>query len=144
MRRAQPGGYKLRFVWTGPRRITNVRSDWVFEVENILSGKKEVVHARRLILYRADMDGKEVLPALLKAAEHSEISYQIVERLNGIRAINGVLQIHVEWEGLPDRDDWTWEPLQQVYEDVPGMLEDFLSTKSSRPLKRRALAQCNF
>lgn len=57
------------------------------------------------------MDGKEGSLPLLKAAEHSELSFQIVERLNGIRSHNMILLIHVEWEVLPDQDDWTWEPI---------------------------------
>lgn len=60
MRRAQAGGHKLQFVWQGPRRIAQVKSDWVYEVENIIIVKKILVHARRLNLYRQDMDGKEI------------------------------------------------------------------------------------
>jgi len=143
VRRAQPGGHKLQFVWRGPRRVVGVKSDWVYVVENLISEKKEVVHARRLHLYRVDMDGKEVSPSLRKTAEHSEMSYQILQELRNIREVDGELQVEVEWEGLPDRDDWTWEPLQQIFEDVPGRLEDFLNTTGARVLKKRALTQCN-
>lgn len=73
VRRAQPGGQKLKFVWRGPRRITEALTEWVYEVQNNITDKREVVHARRLHLYRTDMDGQEVLPALLRAAEHSEL-----------------------------------------------------------------------
>ena len=52
VRQAQPGRHKLQFVWRGPRRISSVRSDWMFEVENLITNKKEVVHARRLHTYR--------------------------------------------------------------------------------------------
>jgi len=89
------------------------------------------------------MDGKEVCPSLRKTAEHSEMSYQILQELRNIREVDGELQVEVEWEGLPDRDDWTWEPLQQIFEDVPGRLEDFLNTTGARVLKKRALTQCN-
>ena len=58
--------------------MTSVRSDWLYEVENLLDGKKEVVHARRLHMYRPAMDGSEVSPLLMNVAEHSELSYQIV------------------------------------------------------------------
>ena len=134
----------MHFVWRGPRRICDVRSDWVYEVQNLITDKKEVVHARRLLLYRGDMDGKEVSTELIQAAEHSELSYQMVQCLQGIRDVDGELQICVEWEGLPDERDWTWEPLSQMAEDVPGMMEDFLSTSGSRSLKRKALAQSGF
>lgn len=41
---------KLCFVWTGPGRVVNVNTDTVFEVENPLSAKREVLHASRLKL----------------------------------------------------------------------------------------------
>ena len=58
--------------------------------------------------------------------------------------VNGELQVNVEWEGLPDKEDWTSEPLSQICSDLPGRVEDFLNTSGSRELKRRGLAQCNF
>ena len=46
----------LQFFLRGPRRITDRKSEWVYEDEDLVSGKHEVVHVRRLHLYRADMD----------------------------------------------------------------------------------------
>ena len=46
----------------------------------------------------------------------------------------------VEWEGLPDTVDLTWEPFEQVLEDLPGLLEDFLHTSGKWELKQKALA----
>ena len=143
VRHTQPGGHKLSFLWRGPRRITDARSDWVYEVQNLITRKREVVHARRMHLYRPDMDGRNVSPALLKLAEHSEACYQIAEDIRGIREVGGELQVCVEWAGLPDRSDWTWEPLTQVFEDMPGRLQDFLHTAGDRALKQFALAQCD-
>ena len=75
VRRAQHKGHKLQFVWRGPHRITAVKSAWVYEVEDLLKKKRETVHARRLILYRAGLEDAEVEPILLRYAEHSETIY---------------------------------------------------------------------
>lgn len=75
VRRAQPGEHKLRFIWQGPRRITQVRSEWLYEVQNLITAKCGLVYARRSHLYRPSIDEKDVLPSLLKAAEHSESNY---------------------------------------------------------------------
>lgn len=112
VRNVQPGGHKLRFSWREPKRITRVRSDWVYEVQNLFTRKLEVVHARRLNLYRAEMDEKEVFPSLLTESEQLESNYQIAKRLRDIREVSGTIQIQIEWYGLPDQVDWTWEPLQ--------------------------------
>ena len=60
VRRSNTGRHKLAFVWQGPQRVTAAKSELVYEVESLVSGKVEIVHARRLRLYRAGMDGKEV------------------------------------------------------------------------------------
>lgn len=127
VRRAQKKGHKLQFVWRGPRRIVAVNSGWVYQVEDLVNGRKETVHASRLVLYRSGLDGKELDSILLRCAEHSETAYQDARALRGIRENDGI-EMLVEWQGLPDEMDLTWEPLQQVYEDLPGFLEDFLHT----------------
>jgi len=143
VRRSTKKGHKLKFQWIGPRRVTAVKSALVFEVEDLLNThKRDVVHSRRLILYRSDMDGKEVDPNLLRAAEHTETVYQDAQALRAIRLKDGRLEIQVEWEGLPDTVDRTWEPLQQVNEDLPQLLENFLQTAGTRKLKEDAMAQC--
>lgn len=76
VRRAQRKGHKLQFVWRGPRRLTAVKSDWVYEVQDLPQAKRGTVHARRLILYRAGLDGHEVDPILMRYAEHSETTYR--------------------------------------------------------------------
>lgn len=70
VRRAVSKGHKLQFIWTGLRRIVSVKSDLLYEVKDLLDSKRAMVHARRLQLYRADMDGKALNPKLQWAAEH--------------------------------------------------------------------------
>lgn len=139
VRRAMPGAHKLNFTWKGPYRIVAVRSQWVYEIESLLETKKEVVHARRLHLYRSDMDGKQVHPKLLQAAEHYESRYETAEALKGIRDRDGNIEVLVEWSGLPDESDFTWEPIARIFEDLPGMLEDFLHSSGQRGLKQKSL-----
>lgn len=140
VRRAQKKGHKLHFVWRGPRRVMAVRSDWIFKVEDLPQGKKETVHCRRLVRYRCGLDGKDVDPILLRFAEQSETTYQDASALKDIREEKEGLQLLVEWEGLPDVFDLTWEPIEQFLEDLLGLLEDFLHTAAKRELKQKGLA----
>ena len=89
------------------------------------------------------MEGKEVESSLLKYAEHTETMYQSARALRSIRQTDDSLQALVEWEGLPDSEDLTWEPLLQIYEDLPGLLHDFLYTAGDMTLKRKALKVCS-
>ena len=71
-------------------------------VENLLSKKTDTVHARRTILYRADLDGVEVPESVLKHAEHTETQYETVHLLRDIRTNGNIIEVCVEWDGLPD------------------------------------------
>lgn len=140
VRHVQPGGHKLQFMWRA-RRVTKVVSRWVYEIQDLIKGKLDTVHARRLLLYRSDMDGKTASPSLMRAAIHSEARYETAETVRGIRSA-GSIEVRVEWTGPPDEVDHTWEPLMQVSEDLPGLLADYLHTSGDRDLKRRALSEC--
>ena len=46
----------------GPRRITEVCSDWVYEVEDLITQKREKVHAEQLKFYsESDLEVTEEL-----------------------------------------------------------------------------------
>lgn len=57
VRQTRPGGHKLQLEWRGPRRVTKTLSKWTCEVENLLHGTREVVHARRMLPYRTGLQG---------------------------------------------------------------------------------------
>lgn len=143
VRRATASAHKLGFKWIGPRRIREVKSELVFEVEDLLHGKTETVHARRLLLYRADLDGENVHEDLLRAAHHTETLYQDANASRSIRKHEENIEVQVEWSGLSGHVDLTWKPLLTFKEDIPEMLEAFLHSPGQRKLKQAALEQCS-
>ena len=140
VRRATRSPHKLDPQWQGPRRVVDATSDLVFLVENIITAKRERVHARRMVLYRGDLDGVDIDSKLLAVCERNEAHVEIAHNIHAIRADEDQLQVQVEWDGLSHESDYTWEPIAQVFEDLPGVLEDFLHSSGDRTLKRRALA----
>lgn len=50
----------------------------------------------------------------------------------------------MEWLGLTDKVDQTWEPLKNVLEGLPGLLENFLHTAGDRKLEAEARRLCSF
>lgn len=85
IRDPRPGGHKLKFTWRGPSRIIGDKSGLVYEVENLISGKRETVHSRRLLFYLVDLDGQEVSLELLATAKHTESAYELAECIKSIR-----------------------------------------------------------
>ena len=76
---------------------------------------------------------------MIQAAEHNEAQYEAAKELYQLRRNGYNIEVLVEWDGLPDQTDYTWEPLQQFHEDVPEMLETFLKKEGQRTLKKSAL-----
>ena len=141
VRRATRSPHKLDLQWLGPRRVVDALSDHVYLVENILTAKRDRVHVRRMVLYRGDLDSSSIDPALVAASERNDAHIEVAERIRAIRCDGDDMLVQVEWDGLPSEQDFTWEPISQVFEDLPGLLEDFLNSASDRNLKRRALAR---
>lgn len=86
----------------------------MFVVEYLIHGKLETVHVARLALYRAVMDVQEVYSAIMRYEWHSETFFQDEKEIRSIRDNRERLEIQIEWEGLTDNVDPTWEPTDQV------------------------------
>lgn len=141
VRRAVRGRHKLDLPWKGPRRVINALSDWIYEVENILTGTREHTHARRLTIYRAGLEGVDLSPELKSVIENSEGQTEIAADICSIREHDGNVEVQVEWDGLPADEDFTWEPVEQVSKDLPGILPDFLHNSGQRATKKRVLRE---
>jgi len=118
VRTAMQRGHKLHFKRQGPQRVAEIKKEWVCAREDLLTNKRMTAHKRYLHLSRAEMDGKEVVPALLRAVKHAEARYETAHAVTDIRARNDVIEVQVAWDGLPDETDCTWEPILQVFEDL--------------------------
>ena len=53
----------------------------------------------------------------------------VVHRLKKLVEVDGELMVQIRWRGLPDSED-TLNPIKQVYDDVPTLLEKLLSRKN--------------
>ena len=59
---------------------------------------------------------------------HSSESFE-VEKLLDYRIEEGKEEVLVKWFGF-DQKDSTWEPIDKLREDVPELLESFMSKRS--------------
>lgn len=120
-----------------------VIGDTVYEVTGLIDDKAAVVHAVRMISYRADLDGKKASEKLLKQTEHIEANYEMVEKLLDIGESDDGLCIQVQWLGQPDKSDWTWQPVQELYEDVPDRVKTFLKKCKKNSLFKKVPDELN-
>lgn len=132
---------KLQVVWKGPCRVVAVSSDWVFEVENLVTGKVITAHASRLKRY-ADSDLGN-LEEVKKQACHSEVRME-VKSFTRLRydAAKARWELEVHWLGMEPADA-TWEPATVMLEDVPVLFRNFVARSiKSHKLQKLCKQMC--
>ncbi len=144
VRRANTRGHKLRFQWHGPCRVTSVHGSLVYGITPLRGGKSERVHCARLLKYRDSLQGKPVSKKMLDLAETTEARYEVVHKILNVGQAPDGLFFQVQWEGLPDKRDYTWQPIADMYADMPVRVKEFLSTyKSKKNITNKIKHQLN-
>lgn len=115
-------------------RISNAKSDFVYVVIDLKGHKYGIVHYQRVTPYPASVDVREVPNVLVLQHKHLGSGEQLVERIENIRKHNGHHEMLVNWEGLQEDGEKTWEQVDSLYEEVLGLVMDFLHTPGKRSL----------
>ncbi|OWY95775.1 hypothetical protein PHMEG_00034139 [Phytophthora megakarya] len=131
---------KLRVKWCGPAQVVDTVSNWIFVIQNLVTGQKKEVHASRLKFYADDtLNVSEDL--LLHIAHNSEghvVDCLLEARYNRQEKRQ---EIKVHWRGLSEHED-SWEPADVLLQDVPTVVKAFVRTHAKlAPVKalRKAL-----
>lgn len=95
----------------------------LFVVEDINLQHKLIAHAQHLIPYPATAKNRHAFKELQQQASLYETITQKVEGFGDVRGNKGEYKVLVEWLGW-ERSDDTWEPVEVMVEDVPGLRED--------------------
>lgn len=115
---------KLRVKWLGPYHVTDTLNERVFEVKDISSKKRYVMHAQRLKLYcDASLNCTE---DLRNQAAYDDQNY-VTSFLNFRETDEGGLQLLTCWMGF-ERNRSTWEDVRAMHHDVPAMVMAYLRT----------------
>lgn len=96
------------------------------------SGKTESVHCAHLIGYCDYISGKDLPKEILDLAERNSSPYEVIERIVDVGEDSDGLLFHVQWEGLPDKRDWTWKPVVELFVEIAEMPKVFLSERKSK------------
>lgn len=131
-------GHKLQTKWKGPMQVTETKSHLLFVVEDINRQYKMIAHAQRLIPYPVTSKQIQASKELQQQAIYYETMTHIVKEIRGVRERDGEYEVLVEWLGC-ERSDDTWEPVQVMVEDVPGLVQDYLYTAGERNIKKKIL-----
>jgi hypothetical protein len=69
----------------------------------------------------------------IKSASSSNMDTYEVDSIRDLQGDGGNAKVLVAWLGFPE-SEWTWEPIQQVYQDVPLLVKQFLHATQRREL----------
>jgi len=131
-------GRKPSLRWKGPFRVLECRSEYIFLIENLLTSKKEEAHGRRLKFYRNK--DYEVTEELKDHLSYQQNELLLIERFDDIRRNKGDIELQVKWRGFSE-DEQDWVSLSTLREDVPVLVEEYLSDiKDNGTQRQRRLA----
>ena len=104
---------KLRVRWLGPLRVVSTVNEWVYVLEDVVSGKHRTVHVQRMKLY-ADADFL-VTEDVRNQAAYDDVTH-IEDIIDWRENDDGDLELRVRWLGFTASED-SWEPVARLHED---------------------------
>ena len=133
-------GPKLQSKWTGPYRVKDYLTEYIYVLEDLQESKTTVAHLSRILKYRADLDEA-------KALHISQ--YQYYAEGNEVKAIKGMTfdtvtgeyTFEIEWLGC---ELTSHEPALRIIEDIgPNavQLEEFFRANRNNPDANRLYRQ---
>jgi hypothetical protein len=115
---------KLALRWVRPYRVTHVLSGFIYVLEDLLTGKCQEVHARRIRFFRnSDFC---VTQTVLDHLSYQAGELHTIEKFVGIREWHASVEVKARWSGHESWED-TWEGIKEMVQDVPVMLEAYLT-----------------
>ena len=132
-------GSKLKVQWKGPFRVVRTPSPFISTVQDLVSGVERDVHNTRLNFYSdANLN---VTEELLATVEHNEPHFETITKMLGLKYNSDKNQYEVKckWRNF-SHEEPTWEPIQNLYEDVKDMLNSYLENHTDQDLVAAARA----
>ncbi len=130
---------KLKLRWTGPWRLLQSESDWIWQVEHLVTGITDRVHISRLEFY-ADPN-MEVTEARQRQIIYEVYGDFIVKRILDMKEHKDdeTILVRARWDGFSSAWD-SWEELSKIIDSATTEVLEFLDNRSETPLARRVIA----
>lgn len=131
-------GKKLQLTWRGPFKVTECRSEFLFEIEDLLTKQRSVAHGRRLKHFRNSEF--EITEDVTHHLEYQQGELLVIDNFDDIREKDGQVECLVRWKGFSD-EERDWVAYETLKEDVPDLIREFLDdTIKSGTKRQRQLA----
>lgn len=129
--------HNLQTKWRSPVRVKKAKSSLEFVLEDSINTQKLVIHAQRIVPYSVTKRSEHTFEELQQQDAHFDMPHHLIDQTKGLRKRKGSYEVLVKWFSFEDDDVYmTWEPLENICDDLHGILEDFLYTPRGRNVKQ--------
>ena len=140
-RTVQP--HKLAMVWTGPHQVVNAVNKFVYETEPMLAQRgrqrREIVHIVRIRRFSNGLLGTPADARAIEQAALHDYPDNVVQRFLGHKTdAKGIFRLKVRWLGYDSAHD-SDEPITNMVQDVPNLVQEYLAEHSDQPACARIL-----
>jgi hypothetical protein len=130
-------------AWTGPHQVVGAVSPYVFETEPMLPvrgrQRRETVHIVRIRRFSTALLGQPADARAVEQAALHDYPDNVVQRIVGhLVDDHGVMCLTVRWLGYDAAHD-SPEPIANLVEDVPDIVQQYLTEHRDQPACARVL-----
>lgn len=131
---------KPTLKWHGTFQVVECRSNNIFVIEDLRSGKREEAHSRRLRFFKNS--AFNVTEELLIHLEYQDSEAYLIVEFTWIRCKGRNFVIRVNWRGCPDIES-DWMKLSNLRENVPDLIAEYINelAKCGTPRERKLAAR---
>ncbi|KAF0708353.1 hypothetical protein AaE_013250 [Aphanomyces astaci] len=108
---------KLSVTWRGRAQVVKIASDWIFEIQNLVTGVVGEAYSSRLKFFADDaLDVTEELLCHIAHKANGHVVDQFLDCCYNDRLT--AFEVCVRWRCQQEIED-SWEPAAKLLEDVP-------------------------
>lgn len=127
-------GRKPSLRWVGPYRVVAAKSEYIFVIQDLLSGEEVESHGRRLKMFRnKDFEITEELKDYLR---YQQGELLVIDRFDDIRERQENVELLVKWKGFGEEES-DWVEYASLKEDVPTLINEYLNEIASDGTQRQ-------
>lgn len=110
----------------------------------LVTQKRDTVHVACIKKYCGNLDGTNIPEAVLDLVDRTTAKYGVVESIVDIVKNDQGLWLCLQWEGLPDKRDSTWNVISELNEAIPDMITSFLKAAQNKDESDFAVQELDF
>lgn len=112
-------------------------------VQDLLTNKRETVNITRMMKCSGELDNAEVPEEVLDLLDRTKAKYEVVDRIVDIPKVENVVWLRVSLGELPEPRNYTWATIDDLFENIPDMVKEYLRTCRKKKLFQAAVRTMN-